>query len=42
MSTTEVPTAVREFEIGFDDSEIAEMRRAPIGPGLMGASCAGR
>ena len=27
MSTTEVPTAVREFEIGFDESEIAEMRR---------------
>ena len=27
MSTTEVTTPVREFEIGFDESEIAEMRR---------------
>ena len=27
MSTTEVTAAVREFEIGFDESEIAEMRR---------------
>src|SRR3954468_3885999 len=27
MSTTEVTAPVREFEIGFDDSEIAEMRR---------------
>jgi pimeloyl-ACP methyl ester carboxylesterase len=27
MSTTQVSAAVREFEIGFDESEIAEMRR---------------
>src|SRR5258705_7004946 len=27
MSTTEIAAAVREFEIGFDESEIAEMRR---------------
>src|ERR1700709_1185206 len=27
MSTTQTTAAVREFEIGFDDSEIAEMRR---------------
>jgi hypothetical protein len=27
MSTTEMSTAVREFEIGFDESEVAEMRR---------------
>jgi hypothetical protein len=27
MSPTEVSTAVRDFEIGFDESELAEMRR---------------
>src|SRR6476469_5584223 len=27
MSTTEVNAAVREFEVGFDEAEIAEMRR---------------
>src|SRR5438270_9551393 len=27
MSTTEVNAAVREFEVGFDESEITEMRR---------------
>jgi hypothetical protein len=27
MHTTEETAAVREFEIGFDESEIAEMRR---------------
>ena len=27
MSITEATVAVREFEIGFDESELAEMRR---------------
>ena len=27
MSTTEVNAAVREFQVGFDESEITEMRR---------------
>src|SRR5919109_1004734 len=27
MSTTEIAAAVRAFEIGFDESELAEMRR---------------
>ena len=27
MPTTEATAAVRDFEVGFDESEIAEMRR---------------
>ena len=27
MSTTEIDAAIREFEIGFDESELADLRR---------------